>query len=132
MKLKLATMLLLAFTLAPASFAQSDSGVKQDTKDAAQSTGRAAKKTGHKIKKGTKKVVHKGAHATSKGANKVEDKTRPSPSPTPSRFGKEGFQSDCSCMRVRPLAGGTEANRRMEARSSRQELNSSLLRCYFD
>jgi len=88
MKLQLATILLMAFTFAPAALAQnspaqSDSGIKQDTKDAAHSTGRAAKKTGHKIKKGTKKVVHKGAHATKKGANKVEDKTKPSPSPTP-------------------------------------------------
>ena len=83
MKLKLATILLMAFTLAPAGFAQSDSGVKQDTKDAAHSSVRAAKKTGHKIKKGSKKIVHKGAHATSKGANKVEDKTKPSPTPPP-------------------------------------------------
>lgn len=84
MKLRLATILLMAFSLAPVDFAQSDSGgIKQDTKDAAHSTGRAAKKTGHKIKKGTRKVVHKGAHATSKGANKVDDKTKPSPTPPP-------------------------------------------------
>lgn len=88
MKLKLATVLLLAVALAPAgiaqtSSAQNDSGIKQDTKDAAHSAGRAAKKTGHKIKKGTKKTVHKGAHATKKGAHKVERKTKPSPSPTP-------------------------------------------------
>lgn len=88
MKLKLAAVLLLAFALAPAgiaqtSSAQNDSGIKQDTKDAAHSTGRAAKKTGHKIKKGTTKTVHKGAHATKKGAAKVEGKTKPSPSPTP-------------------------------------------------
>jgi hypothetical protein len=83
MKLRLATILLMAFSLAPVGFAQSDSGIKQDTKDAAHSTGQAGKKTGHKIKKGTKKVVHKSAHATSKGANKVEDKTKPSPTPPP-------------------------------------------------
>jgi Ni/Co efflux regulator RcnB len=88
MKLQLATVLLMAFSFAPAALAQnspaqSDSGIKQDTQDAAHSTARAAKKTGHKIKKGTKKTVHKGAHATKKGANKVEDKTKPSPSPTP-------------------------------------------------
>jgi hypothetical protein len=83
MKLHLATALLLASTLVPAALAQNDSGIKQDTKDAAHATGRAAKKTGHKIKKGTKKVVHKGAHATGKGADKVEDKTKPNPSPTP-------------------------------------------------
>jgi Ni/Co efflux regulator RcnB len=88
MKLQLTTILLAALAFAPAalaqnSSAQSDSGIKQDTKDAAHSTARAAKKTGHKIKKGTKKMVHKGAHATRKGANKVEDKTKPSPSPTP-------------------------------------------------
>jgi hypothetical protein len=88
MKLKLATVLLLAFALAPAVFpqndsAQSDSGVKQDTKDAANATGRAAKKTGRKIKKGTKKLVHKGARGTRTGAAKVEGKTNPSPTPTP-------------------------------------------------
>lgn len=88
MKLKLTTVLLLAFALAPAAFPQndgpqSDSGVKQDTKDAANATARATKKTGHKIKKGTKKLVHKGAHGTRKGAAKVEGKTKPSPTPTP-------------------------------------------------
>ena len=87
MKLQLATVLLAALAFAPAalaqnSSAQSDSGIKQDKKDAAHSTARAAKKTGHKIKKGTKKTVHKGAHATRRGASKVEDKTKPSPSPT--------------------------------------------------
>ena len=35
--------------------------------------------SGRKIKRGTKKVVHKGAHATSKGAGKVEDKTQTPP-----------------------------------------------------
>jgi Ni/Co efflux regulator RcnB len=88
MKLKLTTVLLLAFALAPAVFpqndsAQSDSGVKQDTKEAANATGRAARKSGHKIKKGTKKVVHKGARGTREGAAKVEGKTKPSPTPTP-------------------------------------------------
>jgi hypothetical protein len=83
MKFQLATALLLAATFAPAALAQNDGGIKQDTKDAAHATGRAAKKTGHKIKHGTKKVVHKGAHATRKGADKVEDKTKPNPSPTP-------------------------------------------------
>ncbi len=43
----------------------------------------AAKKTGHKIKKGTKKVVHKGAKHTEHGAERVEDKTKPSPTPLP-------------------------------------------------
>jgi len=83
MNLKLSTVLLLGFALAPAALPQNDSGVKQDTKDAAHSTADATKKTGHKVKKNTKKAVHKSAHATSQGANKVEDKTKPSPTPPP-------------------------------------------------
>jgi len=84
MKLKLTTALLLAFALAPAASpqndsAQSDRGVKQDTKDAANATGRAAKKTGHKVKKGTKKIFHKGARGTRKGAAKVEGKQSQAP-----------------------------------------------------
>jgi len=84
MKLKFIFMLLLGCALSLALQAQSDNGgIKQDTKDAAHSTAQATKKTGHKIKHGTKKVVHKGAHATSKGADKVEDKTAPKPTPPP-------------------------------------------------
>jgi hypothetical protein len=76
--------LFFALFISLTMFAQSDNGgVKQDTKDAAHSTGQAAKKTGRKVKHGTKKVVHKGAKATSKRANKVEDKTKPSPTPQP-------------------------------------------------
>jgi type IV secretory pathway TrbL component len=86
MKLKFIFTLLLgcAFWLGVSAQTQSDnSGIKQDTKDAAHSTAKATKKTGKKIKHGTKKAVHKGAHATSKGAGKVEDKTAPTPKPTP-------------------------------------------------
>jgi hypothetical protein len=77
MKLKVLFALTLAFVLSLGAFAQSDSGIKQDTKDAAHSTGKAAKKTGHKVKKGTKKGVNKSARETEKGADKVEDKTAP-------------------------------------------------------
>ncbi len=84
MNLKLFSLLALALALSLPVLAQDNNGgIKQDTKDAAHSTGNAARKTGHKIKKGTKKVVHKSAHATRKGASSVEDKTKPSPSPTP-------------------------------------------------
>jgi phosphosulfolactate synthase (CoM biosynthesis protein A) len=79
MKQKFLLATLIAFALSMGAAAQSDSGVKQDTKDAAHSTGQAAKKTGHKVKKGTKKVVHKSAKATRKGAAKVEDKTDNTP-----------------------------------------------------
>jgi hypothetical protein len=82
MKLKLLLAAVLSLGLSLAYAQQDDGGIKQDTKDAAHSTGKAVKKTGHKIKKGTKKVVHKGANATRKGAEKVEDKTEPKPSPT--------------------------------------------------
>jgi hypothetical protein len=83
-KFMLATLLGLALSLGGWAQNQNDNGgVKQDTKDAAHATGRAAKKTGRKIKHGTKKVVHKGAHATSKDAGKVEDKTKPTPTPPP-------------------------------------------------
>jgi hypothetical protein len=83
MKMKSIFSLLLGCALAMPVLAQNDGGVKQDTKDAAHSTGHAVKKTGHKIKKGTKKVVHKGAKHTEHGAEKVEDKTKPSPTPLP-------------------------------------------------
>jgi len=73
----------LSFSALAQNQDQDNGGVKQDTKDAAHATGRAARKTGRKIKHGTKKTVNKGAHATSKGAGKVEDKTSPTPSPTP-------------------------------------------------
>jgi hypothetical protein len=52
---------------------------KQDMKDAGHDTKTAATKTGSAVKKTTKKTVHKGAHATKKGANKVEDKTSSNP-----------------------------------------------------
>ena len=77
MKLRVLFAMTLALVLSLGAWAQSDSGIKQDTKDAAHSTGKAAKKTGHKIKKGTKKTVNKSAQATEKGADKVEDKTAP-------------------------------------------------------
>jgi hypothetical protein len=88
MNSRLFACLLLGLTLSlpvvgQSNDAQDNGGIKQDTKDAAHSTAKATKKTGRKIKHGTKKVVHKGAHATSKGASSVEDKTKPSPSPTP-------------------------------------------------
>lgn len=87
MKFRFLLAALLALALSPAALAQTQAqdngGVKQDTKDAAHSTGRAARKTGRKIKHGTKKMVHKGARATRKGASKAEDKTAPTPSPTP-------------------------------------------------
>jgi hypothetical protein len=75
--LRAATLFLL-FSFA-ATAQQDNGGIKQDTKDAAHSTGTAAKKTGRKIKHGTKKVINKGAHATRKGAGKVEDKTQTAP-----------------------------------------------------
>ena len=86
--LALATML---FTGSAISYAQS---AKEDMKEAGHSAGHAAKKTGEgveetakdaghvakktgkKVKHGTKKVVNKGADATGKAADKVEDKTR--------------------------------------------------------
>jgi type IV secretory pathway TrbL component len=84
MKLKFMVTALLGLALTLCGWAQNQSdngGIKQDAKDAAHATGKAAKKTGRKIKHGTKKVVHKGAHATRKGADKVEDKTKPTPTP---------------------------------------------------
>jgi len=83
MKTKTILALLLGCALAVPVLAQDDGGIKQDTKDAAHSTKKAAKKTGHKIKKGTKKTVNKGAKHTEHGAEKVEDKTKPSPTPLP-------------------------------------------------
>ncbi len=83
MKTKSIFALLLGCALAMPALAQDNGGIKQDAKDAAHSTGRAAKKTGHKIKKGTKKIVHKGATHTEHGAERVEDKTKPSPTPPP-------------------------------------------------
>jgi hypothetical protein len=77
MKSKFLLAMFVSLALSMGAFAQSDSGVKQDTKDAAHSTGQAAKKTGHKVKKGTKKAVNKSANATRKGSEKVEDKTDP-------------------------------------------------------
>jgi hypothetical protein len=87
MQLKFLFAMVMAFALSLGAIAQQtdDSGIKQDTKDAAHSTGKAAKKTGHKIKKGTKKVVHKSANATERGAEKVEDKTAPKPTPPPQK-----------------------------------------------
>jgi hypothetical protein len=85
MKAKPLFALLLGLALAMPALAQDDSGIKQDTKDAAHSTGRAAKKTGHKVKKGARKVVHKGDRHTEHGAERVEDKTKPSPTPPPRR-----------------------------------------------
>lgn len=83
MKIKMMLALLLGCALAMPAMAQDDSGIKQDTKDAAHSTKSAAKKTGHKVKKGTKKAVNKTAKHTEHGAEKVEDKTKPSPTPPP-------------------------------------------------
>lgn len=77
MRSKVLFAMTLAVVLSLGAFAQSDSGIKQDTKDAAHSTGKAAKKTGHKVKKGTKKAVNKSASETEKGADKVQDKTAP-------------------------------------------------------
>lgn len=87
MQLKFLLALVVAFALSLGAMAQQqdDSGIKQDTKDAAHSTGKAVKKTGHKIKKGTKKVVHKSASATEKGADKVKDKSAPTPTPPPQK-----------------------------------------------
>jgi hypothetical protein len=87
MQLKFLFAMVMAFALSLGAIAQqqNDSGIKQDTKDAAHSTGKAVKKTGHKIKKGTKKVVHKSATATRKGAEKVEDKSSPTPTPPPQK-----------------------------------------------
>jgi len=48
----------------------------RDVKEAGKDTGRAAKHTGKGVKKGTKKVVHKGALETEKGADKVREKTK--------------------------------------------------------
>jgi hypothetical protein len=87
MKSKFALAALLGAALSFSAVAQNqdqnNGGVKQDTKDAAHATARVTKKTGRKIKHGSKKTVHKGAHATRKGAGKVEDKTSPTPAPTP-------------------------------------------------
>jgi hypothetical protein len=81
----LAMVAAFALSLGALAQQQDDSGIKQDTKDAAHSTGKAVKKTGHKIKKGTKKVVHKSATATEKGADKVKDKSAPTPTPPPQK-----------------------------------------------
>jgi hypothetical protein len=86
MRLKFLSAMLVALALSLGAIAQqTDDGIKQDTKDAAHSTGNAAKKTGHKIKKGTKKVVNKSAGATERGAEKIEDKTAPKPTPPPQK-----------------------------------------------
>jgi hypothetical protein len=86
MQFKFLFAMVMAFALSLGAIAQqTDDGIKQDTKDAAHSTKRAAKKTGHKIKKGTKKVVHKSASATERGAEKVEDKSAPKPTPPPQK-----------------------------------------------
>jgi hypothetical protein len=66
----------------PAGFAQdkdNDTSVKQDAKDAGHATKKAAKKTGHEVKKDTKKGINKGAEKTGDAADKVQDKTKPSP-----------------------------------------------------
>ena len=55
---------------------QSNSRVKQDFKDVGKNTRKAAKATGKTIWKTTKKVVNMGAKATSKGADKVQEKTK--------------------------------------------------------
>ena len=89
--MKSLAVLLLAGALVGGAVAQTatsatnDQSAGQDVKDAAHSTKRAAKKTGHKIKKGTKKVVHKSAGATERGAEKVEDKSAPKPTPPPQK-----------------------------------------------
>jgi hypothetical protein len=86
MRLKFLSAMLVALALSLGAIAQqTDDGIKQDTKDAAHSTGKAVKKTGHKIKKGSKKVVNKSASATERGAEKVEDKTAPKPTPPPQK-----------------------------------------------
>ena len=86
MQLKFLFAMVVGFALSLGAIAQqTDDGIKQDAKDAAHSTGNAAKKTGHKIKKGTKKVVHKSASATERGAEKVEDKSAPKPTPPPQK-----------------------------------------------
>jgi adenylosuccinate lyase len=55
---------------------QSDKdSVMQSTKDVAHDTKRVAKTTGKQVKKTSKKLVHKGATATRKASEKVEDKT---------------------------------------------------------
>jgi hypothetical protein len=54
---------------------QKDNTIKDDAKQAGKATSRAAKKTGKVVKKQTKRVVHGGAKATRKGAEKVEGKT---------------------------------------------------------
>src|SRR5450432_2838648 len=83
------------------TFAQSDTGAKQDMKNAGSETKDAAKDTGHGVKKGTekgyhatkhgtkkayhatkrgtKKAVHATAHGTEHVAHKVEGKTEPTP-----------------------------------------------------
>lgn len=83
MKLKFTFAGIVVLALSLGTWAQDNSGIKQDTKDAAHSTASAAKKTGHKVKQGTKKTVHAGAQATRKGADKVEGKTA-TPKPSPS------------------------------------------------
>ncbi len=65
----------LALGPVPAKAQQEDSTVKKDVKQAGKTTGRAAKSTGKALKKGTERVVHVGAKATRKGAQKVEKKT---------------------------------------------------------
>jgi hypothetical protein len=76
MRLKFLFAMVVGLALSLGAIAQqTDDGVKQDTKDAAHSTGKAVKKTGHKIKKGT----------TEKGADKVKDKSAPTPTPPPQK-----------------------------------------------
>lgn len=52
---------------------------KQEIKDAGSDTKAAAKHTGRGIKKGTKHAYHKTKHGVHRTAEKVEDKTAPSP-----------------------------------------------------
>lgn len=68
---------LAVFLVAMPSLAAADQSAKQDLKDAGNETKKAAVHTGKAVKKGSKKVVHKTADVTAKGAEKVKDKTKP-------------------------------------------------------
>lgn len=72
-----AAVLAMAFFLVAApSFAGADQSAKQDLKDAGHETKKAAVHTGKAVKKGSKKVVHKTADVTAKGAEKLKEKTQ--------------------------------------------------------
>ena len=68
---------LAVFLVAMPSLAAADQSAKQDLKDAGKETKKAAVSTGKAVKKGSKKVVHKTADVTAKGAGKVKEKTKP-------------------------------------------------------